>query len=91
MWVSQQFSVLGECENGMGGEWGVVMSWQDAPRHRHTWIVPRELVHREPHVIAAVWIPTDCAATTSRQHRPICGVAWHRVVGVPIVIATAAG
>ena len=35
----------------MGGDWGVVMSWQDAAAHRHTWIVPRELVHGEPHVI----------------------------------------
>jgi putative DNA primase/helicase len=52
-WVCQEFSVLGECENGMGGDWGVVMSWQDAAAHRHTWIVPRELVHGEPHVIAA--------------------------------------
>jgi putative DNA primase/helicase len=52
-WVCQEFSVLGECENGMGSEWGVVISWQDAALHRHTWIVPRELVHGEPHVIAA--------------------------------------
>ena len=37
----------------MGGDWGVVMSWQDAAAHRHTWIVPREMVHGEPHVIAA--------------------------------------
>ena len=25
----------------------------DAAEHRHTWIVPRDLVHGEPHVIAA--------------------------------------
>ena len=52
-WVSQQFSVLGECEDGAGCEWGVVLAWRDAAQHRHTWIVPRELVHGEPHVIAA--------------------------------------
>ena len=53
MWVSQQFSVLGECENGAGRDWGVVLAWRDAAEHRHTWIVPRDLVHGEPHVIAA--------------------------------------
>ena len=52
-WVCQEFSVLGECENGIGGDWGVVMSWRDAAEHRHTWIVPRDLLHGEPHIIAA--------------------------------------
>ena len=52
-WVCQEFSVLGECENGMGGDWGVVLAWRDAAEHRHTWIVPRDLLHGEPHVIAA--------------------------------------
>ena len=51
-WVCQEFRVLGECENGMGGDWGVVLAWRDAAEHRHTWIVPRELVHGEPNVIA---------------------------------------
>ncbi len=53
MWVSQQFSVLGECEDGAGCGWGVVLAWRDAAEHRHTWIVPRELMHGEPNVIAA--------------------------------------
>ena len=52
-WVCQGSSVLGECENGMGGDWGVVMSWQDAAEHRHTWIVPCEMFHGEPHAISA--------------------------------------
>ena len=52
-WVCQEFSVLGECENGMGGDWGVVLSWQDAAEHRHTWIVPCEMFHGEPHAISA--------------------------------------
>jgi putative DNA primase/helicase len=52
-WVCQEFSVLGECENGMGGDWGIVMSWQDAAEHRHTWIVPCEMFHGEPHAISA--------------------------------------
>jgi uncharacterized protein (DUF927 family) len=53
MWICQQFSVPGECEDGSGGGWGVVMSWRDEAEHPHTWIVPRELFHGEPHVIAA--------------------------------------
>ena len=52
-WLCQEFRVLGECENGMGGDWGVVLAWRDAAQHRQTWIVPRELVHGEPNVIAA--------------------------------------
>jgi putative DNA primase/helicase len=52
-WVCQEFSILGECENGVGGDWGVVISWQDAAAHRHTWIVPCEMFHGEPHAISA--------------------------------------
>jgi putative DNA primase/helicase len=53
VWVCQRFAVMGECENGMGGDWGLVLQWQDAADHRHTWIIPRDLLHGEPHVIAA--------------------------------------
>jgi putative DNA primase/helicase len=52
VWVCQQFHVIGECENGAGGDWGVVMAWRDAADHRHTWIIPRDLLHGEPHVVA---------------------------------------
>jgi uncharacterized protein (DUF927 family) len=44
--------LLGACEDGNGGQWGVVLAWRDAANHRHTWIVPRELLHGEAHVIA---------------------------------------
>ena len=77
-WVCQEFSVLGECENGMGGDWGVVMSWQDAAEHRHTWIVPCEMFHGEPHVFPRICIPTDYGAAIPRRHKAICGVVWHR-------------
>jgi putative DNA primase/helicase len=52
-WLCERFAIIGECEDGAGGEWGVVLAWQDAAKHCHTWIVPCDMFHREPHVISA--------------------------------------
>jgi uncharacterized protein (DUF927 family) len=52
-WVCETFAVIGECEDGAGGDWGVVLAWKDAGAHRHTWIVPCEMFHGEPHAISA--------------------------------------
>ena len=52
-WVCEQFVVMGECEDGAGGDWGVVLAWKDDAGHRHTWIVPCERFHGEQHAISA--------------------------------------
>ena len=78
MWVSQQFIVLGECENGAGCEWGIVLAWRDAAEHRHTWIVRAIWCMANRTSLPHVWSPKDCAAISSRRHRRIFGVAWHR-------------
>ena len=78
-WVSQQFIVLGECENGAGCEWGIVLAWRDAAEHRHTWIVPRDLVHGEPHVIAArLEFPRTALQFRQGSTGESSALLWHR-------------
>ena len=53
-WICRPFTVAGVCENGVGSDWGLVLQWYDDAEHQHSWIVPRELFHGEPRVIAAL-------------------------------------
>jgi putative DNA primase/helicase len=53
-WICRPFTVAGVCENGVGSDWGLVLQWYDDAEHQHNWIVPRELFHGEPRVIAAL-------------------------------------
>ena len=53
-WICRPFTVVGVCENGVGSDWGLVLQWRDDADHQHSWIVPRELFHGEPRVIAAL-------------------------------------
>ena len=53
-WICRPFIVVGVCENGVGSDWGLVLQWRDDADHQHSWIVPRELFHGEPRVIAAL-------------------------------------
>jgi hypothetical protein len=46
-WVSAPFTIIGECEDGAGGSWGVVMRWHDPVGRLHRWIVPRAMLHSE--------------------------------------------
>jgi putative DNA primase/helicase len=66
-WLAAPFNVVGECEDGIGGGWGIVLGWLDAAGHRHETIVPRALLHGEPYRIAAMLDDTGLRCSTAKS------------------------
>jgi uncharacterized protein (DUF927 family) len=54
VWVCGFFDVLGRCQNGEGGQHGIVLRWRDEDHFEHTCIVSRRMLHEPVNAIAAM-------------------------------------
>ena len=51
VWVCGFFDVLGRCQNGEGGQHGIVLRWKDEDSFEHTCIVSRRMFHEPVNAI----------------------------------------
>ena len=66
-WVAAPFQVVGECEDGTGSGWGVVLQWCDPAGRLHVGIVPRMTLHSEPSSIASLLESTGLRCNPARS------------------------
>lgn len=61
--------VVAATNNGAGGEWGVLLEWEDPDGRRHTWAMPRTLLARDGAELRAHLLGRGLFLAPSRQAR----------------------